>query len=262
MKNRIKKQTMLMLALALVAGLTMTAIAQEPTDAEILRAIDEARFLEADYVSEVMEIVATRPGEEEQEAAVRISYGTIAGDVFRLRIDNLAPEENVGQSFLILEDESVLLCTPGLEMPLAISGGTSVFGDSTVSTTAGIQFENDYEILSRAEDEFDGAQVLRIEVQGIVEGLAYPTATVWVDPETFRPLQVVLYALSGDPLNRITYDEYAELDGDQYLVKQTIETLLFDDFSTVLTITEISTELLVEGLLDPETFCRPESEDE
>ena len=244
---------------AVSAIAAFAASAQDATDQEILRAIDEARFLETESVSETMQIVAIRPGEPDQEAAIRISYNTIDDELFRLRLDYLAPEENAGQSFLILEDESVLLCTPGLEFPLVISGGTSVFGDSTVSTTAGIHFEGDYEIVSRAVDTREAVERLRLEVRGIVDGLAYPTAMLWIDPNSYLPLEIELYALSGDPLNRIRYDEYAELDGDRYLVSQTIETLLFDDFSTVLTITEISTEPHAEGLLDRDAFCQQQA---
>jgi len=107
-------------------------------------------------------------------------------------------------------------------------------------------------------DTRDDVTRLRLVLRGIVDGLAYPTATLWVDPESYLPFEVELYALSGDPLNRIHYDEYAELDGDQYVASQTIETLLFDDYLTVLTVREISADPLDEQLLDPDSFCRSE----
>ena len=162
MDQRIRTTIVTAVAIALLGGLAVTA--QENADREILRAIDQARFLEAAYVSQVMSIAAHRSDDEVPEAVLRISYGTIEDEPFRLRLDYLAPEESFGQAFLILEDGSVMLCTPGLEMPLTISGGTSVFGDSTVSTTAGIQFEDDYEIVARVEEPLNDVSALRIDV--------------------------------------------------------------------------------------------------
>ena len=257
-RNR-RKLTLLTVALVTVLATIACANAQAVTDEELLGVIDEARFLESPYVSEVMQIVAIRPGDEGEMGEVQISYRMTEDEPFRLRLDFLAPGETVGQSYLILDDENgtVLLCTPDLEMPLTISGGTDVYGDSTVSTIAGIQFSDQYTVVARSEEILGEATVMRVDVRGTSLGLAYPTATVWVDCETLLPLQVEVYALSGDSLSRIKYEEYAELDGDQYLVKQTIENLILEGFATTLTIAEISTEPLAQELLDPETFCRP-----
>ncbi len=227
------------------------------TDEQLLQAMDEARFLSGDFLTETVDIRAERP-DGIREATVQLLLKLMENEQYRLLIRFLAPEENVGQQFLILEDETVLLCTPDLEMPMNLTEATDVFGDSTVATTAGIQFHEKYEVADREETTLNEEPVLKVELRaGDVEA-TYPTASAWIDPGTFEPRQVLLFALSGDPLNRITYEEYAELDGDRYIKAQLIENLLQKGYKTRLTTTEISTESLPEELFDPETFCRPQ----
>lgn len=246
------------LLIALPVAVGLVGLGQSASDAELLRQIDEARFLNTEFVSETMQFLSIDGSGDSQSASVVVSYQTVEEDApFRVRLDFLSPEESAGQAYLILEDESVMLCTPDLEMPLIISGGTDLFGDSTISTTAGIQFDGDYEIHSRGADELGGEEVLRLELRGLVDGLAYPTATVWVHPTSFVPLQTELDSFSGEPISRITYDEYTELAGDAYALTQTIDNLLLDGFRTILTITQIDTAPLDDGALDPDTFCRP-----
>ena len=258
----------LAIGVALLLGGPATAQSEAaPSDTELLEAMDAARFLDSDtgYVVEVMDILAIRPDSTE-EATVRLSIRDKEGTDLRLRIDFLAPEESVGQSFLILEDDAVLLCTPDLAMPLRISGGTDVFGDSTVSTTAGIQFAEEYVVISREATALNEQPVLKVELEASSLGAAYPSATVWVDPESFVPVEAILYALSGEPLNRITYDEYGvfpfeDVDAgfrDSYLVVQTVENLIQEGYTTVLTTSGIELDPISEALLDPDRFCSPE----
>jgi|GEM_PF-481895 hypothetical protein len=263
-----KRRFLLAISLLLVLVMSLagwTQVEGTPSNEELLAAMDAARFLDSDtgYVVQVMEIHAVRPDSVE-EAAIRLSMKTIDGEALRLRIDFLAPEDSVGQSFLILEDDSVLLCTPDLAMPLRISGGTDVFGDSTVSTTAGIQFAEAYVVLDRQATMIDDVAVLELQLEAIELGTAYPSATVWIDAETYFPIEAVLYALSGDPLNRITYDEYGTFPfedveagfADSYAVVQIVENLIQEGFTTTLTISGIELDPIPEHLLDPEQFCR------
>ncbi len=262
------RRSMTIMGLLLVVLMSLVGWAQgdvTPSDEELLQAMDAARFLDSDtgYVVQVMEIYAERP-ESVDEAVVRLSMRTIEGEEFRLRIDFLAPENSVGQSFLIMEDNSVLLCTPDLTMPLRISGGTDVFGDSTVSTTAGIEFAGEYVILNRLQTTLNDIPVLQLELEAIELGTAYPTATVWVDAETYFPIEAVLYALSGEPLNRIIYAEYGiypfeDVEAgfkDSYAVVQIVENLIQEGFTTTLTISGIELDPIPEHRFDPEQFCR------
>jgi len=264
-----KKRTMMTLALVLAMSLgfalgTSAQDADAPTDAELLEAIDDARFLDPNtgYVRETMDIYAERP-DGVDEAVVRLSIRSGDEDSFRLRIDFLEPEDSAGQAFLILPDGAVLLCTPDLAMPLRISGGTDVFGDSTVSTTAGIQFADEYTILERDDDVLNDAPALKLELEANSLGTAYPSATLWVDPETYRPLEGILYALSGEPLNRITYRDYTALtlgdeeDGlqDSYVEVQIIENLIREGYTTRLTITDISVAPISDEFFDEDAFC-------
>jgi len=263
MKNKMRA-TILGILLATL-GMGVLGMGQDvASDAEILKAMDQHRFLDPNtgYVRETMEIYAQRP-DSVNEATVRLSIKSGDDEEFRLRIDFLEPEESAGQAFLILPDETVLLCTPDLAMPLRISGGTDVFGDSTVSTTAGINFADAYEIRERADTTLNDTPVLQLELEAIGIGTAYPSATVWVDPITYEPLEAVLYALSGEPLNRIIYESYVsvtfgdEEEGieDRYVTVQIIENLIQEGYTTRLTITDFSVAPIPNDLLDENAFC-------
>jgi len=254
-----KKHIGILLATLLLLALQTFASGQdasELSDAELLEAIDEARFLSTRFVSETMEIHAKRADSDVQTATVTLSYASLDSDTSSVRIEFVAPEVNAGQIFLILENESVMLCTPSLEMPLLLSGGSDVFGDSTVSTTAGIQLAGQYRIMSRVEETFHDALALRLNLGATTPNAAYPSASIWIVPTTLQPLQLTLYALSGDALSRITFDEFGLLEDDQYLIRQTIENLLLEGYATTLTITGISTDPFPEDLLNPDAFCR------
>jgi len=263
MKSRNRRSVLVLLILAL--GLGLQGAAQDAaTDLEILEAMDDHRFLDPDtgYVRETMEIYAERP-DSIDKATVRLSIKSGNEEDFRLRIDFLEPEDTAGLAFLVLPDGTVLLCTPDLAMPLRISSGTDVFGDSTVSTTAGIQFAEAYSIRERVDTTLHDVPALQLELEAVALGTAYPSATVWVDPVSYQPLAAVLYALSGEPLNRITYESYTsvtfgdEEEGieDRYVTVQIIENLIQEGYRTRLTITDISVAPLPEGLLDEDVFC-------
>jgi hypothetical protein len=66
-----------------------------------------------------------------------------------------------------------------------------------------------------------------------------------------RPIKARLFALSGDPLNDVTYQEYATLDKDEYVKKQLIENQLIKTNKTLLTITKIEAKDLPNDLFDP-----------
>jgi hypothetical protein len=45
----------------------------------------------------------------------------------------------------------------------------------------------------------------------------FQQVTLWVDPNSFQPIQADLFALSGQPLDRVTYEEYSQIGNDQYI---------------------------------------------
>jgi len=243
---------MLLTLLALGAG----AAAQDaPDDQALLQAMDEARFLGAESFTMTVEVVADRPDGTEQ-ALVQLFFSQIDGEDVA-RIEFLQPEDMAGQVFLTTP-EGTFLWNPDLITPLKTSGRQEVFGDASVAETVGVQFAGNYEVVAREEVALDdGTEGLRIEledpnrdVQG-AEKQAFTGVSVRVERETLRPRSMRLFALSGDPVNEVTFEAYGELDGDAYALEQLIESQIVDANKTLLTITSISAQELSPDLFDP-----------
>ncbi len=243
---------MLLTLLALGAG----AAAQDaPSDEALLQAMDEARFLSTESFTMTVEVVADRPDGSEQ-ALVQLFFSQIDGEDVA-RIEFLQPEDMAGEVFLTTP-EGTFLWNPDLITPLKTSGQQAVFGDASVAETVGIQFAGNYDVVAREEVTLeDGTEGLRVEledpnkdVQG-AEKQAFTGVSVRVERQTLRPRSMRLFALSGDAINDVTFEEYGELDGDVYVVGQLIESQIVDANKTLLTITSISAEALSPDLFDP-----------
>ena len=244
-----RKWALLLAFMALAVGVG-TVAQSGPTNEELLQAFDNARFLEATSFTFTVEVVADRPDGTKQ-ATVRLFFKEIDGKQYS-RIEFLVPADMVGQVYISTPD-GTYFWTPDLTAgPLKVSGRQQVFGDASVAETAGIQFEKNYSVKERRNVTLtNGAAGLEVDLKATDGSVAFPSATVTADAQTLRPLTLRLFALSGDPLNNVTYEEYAELKGDGYVKKQLIENQLVTTNKTLLNITEIEAKDLPDDLFDP-----------
>lgn len=266
----LRRRAILLVAslLILILGLGIGALPQ--TDEELLRRADRARFLEADSYTLTIKVTVERPGEEPDQARLQVFSKRFVGDgdsengSYRVRIEFLEPEALRGMVYLVVGDE-IYFWKPGLIQPLRVSGQQRLFGDASVIEAAGIRFTS-YEIVSREPDTLEGQEVLRLELEAKAEAeakgegegeargpVAYQQVTLWVDLD-FKPKQAVLRSLGGQPLKRVLYRRYAEHEGDELVVEQVIENLLFEEYRTVITVEEVSLEELPDELFDPEAL--------
>ncbi|MDW8140726.1 MAG: outer membrane lipoprotein-sorting protein, partial [Candidatus Bipolaricaulota bacterium] len=140
----------------------------------------------------------------------------------------------------------------GLATPLKVSGRQQVFGDSSVAETVGIQFKGDYKIRTRKDVTLPGNRpAWELDLEATDKSVAFQRATVTAERATLRPVRARLFALSGDPLNDVSYQEYALLEKDEYVKKQLIENQLIKTNKTLLTITKIEAKDLPNDLFDP-----------
>jgi len=223
-----------------------------PSDQEILGQADRARFIDADSYALEIAITAERPDQERGEALLKV-YVKRFPDGIRQRVEFLEPEEYRDTVYLVIGDDIYFYqFGHGLPGPLRISGQQRLFGDAGVAEAAGVLFATDYQIASRQETQLDDQPSLLLHLQS--ETAAYRLIDLWVEPETFRPQQAVLYALSEQPLRRVLYKRYAALDGDGYAELMVVENLLQEGHRTVLEITEVSIEELDDELFNPEAL--------
>jgi hypothetical protein len=242
-------QYVLMAALAAIV-FTIGLVAQPaPTDDQLLEAFDKARFVESPSFTMTVEVVADRPDGTKQ-AVVQLYFKEIDGKRYA-RIEFLAPEELKGQVY-VSTPEGTFFWQPGLATPLKVSGRQQVFGDSSVAETVGVRFNGDYKIKSRKDVTLPGNKAgLEVELEATEKSVAFQKVTVTAEKTTLRPIKARLFALSGDPLNDVSYQEYATVDKDEYVKKQLIENQLIKTNKTLLTITKIEAKELPNDLFDP-----------
>ena len=243
---------LLLLSVIMALGMLNTvAIAQdELTDEELLQALDDARFINATSFTFTVDILAQRPDGDES-STVKLYFKEIDGESFS-RVEFLAPEDQVGQIYLTTPD-GTFFSSPDVDEPLLVSGAQSVAGDATVVQTVGIPFTNDYTITSRESIMLkDGSSGLNLELEGIDDSVTFPSITVTVDSIELTVLNMTVFALSGDPVNEVTIEEYADLDGDLYASRQLIQSQLIPENRTLLDTTEFEVIELSDDLFDPQ----------
>ena len=228
--------------------LVATTIAAGPTE-DVLRQADRARFIDADsYVLQIA-VTAERPDREPREALLKV-YLKRFPDGIRQRVEFLAPEEMRDTVYLVVGDDIYFYqFGHGLQGPLRISGQQKLFGDAGVAEAAGINFAENYRIMAQEEAELRGQPTLLLHLAS--ETAAYRLVDLWVENETLRPLQAVLYALSEQPLRRVLYRDYAVLEGDEYVKLMVVENLLQQGYRTTLEITDVEIKELPDELFDP-----------
>ncbi len=221
------------------------------SDATLLEAFDKARFFDSDATSIRTRVVSETP-DETSEAEIRLLFGEIDGASIS-RIEFLAPDELAGQIYLVTPEDTFFF-GPDLDEPLAVGGTQAVFGDSAVAQTAGIRFAEDYTVDARrvVTDE-NGQELIEVDLDAVDFSVAFQQASVKADPETLRPISVVLYAFNEDlPFYEVFYEDYATRgESDVYAKVQRIENRLLVGRITTSEILEIGTDELDEALFDP-----------
>ena len=223
---------------------------EDLTDKELLQALDDARFINASSFTFTVEILAQRPDGDES-STVKLFFKEIDGEEYS-RVEFLAPQDQVGQIYLTTPD-GTFFSSPDVDEPLLISGAQSVAGDATVVQTVGILFSDEYTIATRESTTLeDGSPALLLGLEGIDSSVTFPSISVTVDEMNLTVLTMTVFALSGDPVNQVTFEEYGDLDGDLYASRQLIQSELIPENRTLLSTTEFTVDELSDDLFDPE----------
>ena len=235
-------------AVLIIAAAAWGAVAQ--TDAELLAALDDARFPSEAVNTLRVRIVSVTP-DETRDAELLLRFSG-PGDKNSARFEFLAPPELAGQIYLSTP-EATYFFGPDLEFPIKTSATAEVFGDSAVAQTSGIRFAGKYTVAGRRTVEgTDGAPLLELDLAAIDFSVAFQAITLRVDPATLRPVFATLYALSGLPLYDVAFTAYVTReDGDVYVSAQVITNRLFLGRTTTSEILEATAAELPASLFDP-----------
>jgi len=244
-----RKAAFIVLLALLTFGLA--SIAQtDLSDEELLTTLDDARFPDGDSTVMTMEIVADRPDKTEQ-ATVKVFTKKIDGEYYN-RVEMLAPEDMAGQVYLVTPEATFFWKPDLFGGPIKIDNQIDVFGDASVAETVGVGYANDYRLVERREITLDsGSSGLELGLEATSDDVAFQSARVTVDAEAMRPLTMRLFAASDDPINDVTFEEYAEVDGDSYVRKELIESQVIPQNKTLVTITDVLATELSDALFDP-----------
>lgn len=241
------------LMVLIVLGASLTVFGQA-TDEELLKKADEARFINADSYTFTLKVIAERASENglpvTSEALLKIFNKRFADGV-RTRVEFLEPESVRGTIYLVVGDD-IYFWQPGLLHPIPISGQQKLFGDASVAEAAGIQFE-EYTVTGREDAELDGRETILLELSERNSGeQAFPSVTLWLGSDDLKPAQALLRAVSGEPLKKVSYLQYAIFHDDEYASEIIVEDLLFQGNKTTMQTAEITIEPLDDRLFDPE----------
>ncbi len=238
----------LLVLLALTVGGVSSVAQNNPTDDQLLDAFDKARFVEATSFSIVVDSVADRP-DGSKKATVQVFIKEIKNERYS-RVEFLSPEDMKGQVYLNTP-QGTFFYQPGLASPLKISGRQQVFGDASVIETVGIEFKKDYKVKARRNVTVAGKSALEVDLIANDKSVSFQSAMVTADATTLRPIKSRVFALSGDPLNDTTYQEYAEVNKDSYVKKQLIENQLIKVNKTLFDITKTEAKNFPDDFFDP-----------
>lgn len=245
--------TMAVAVLALSTIGTPTAL-DTLTDEEILRSMDEARFLSSVSTTLEVEIVAEEP-DEVRTASLKLMLREQDEESF-VRIEFQSPEELAGQIFLSVPS-GTYFWQPELFEPIRTSATQAAFGDAAVAQISGVRFAGNYGVASRSS--VDNGTLWKLELDALRSDVAFQSLAVFVDPDSLRPQELLLYSATDALLYTVIVESYGELQGDLYARSQLVENALIEGNSTRLTIVEARTEELPSELFDPDELSDVES---
>lgn len=197
------------LILSLLLALNISA----QTADEIIKKVDQN--LTADNM--VMETSMTIHGKRNSRTLTSIAY--VVGDEKSFQ-EYLSPARDKGTKMLKLEDK-LWIYSPSTDRTIQIAGHMlrqSMMG-SDMSYEDMMEDRKLHEMYASTvlgQEELDGRQVYVIELNAIVDDVAYHSQKMWVDTERFVPLKQEQFAKSGQLLKRVTFSDVKRVEGRWY----------------------------------------------
>ncbi|MFO8034304.1 MAG: outer membrane lipoprotein-sorting protein [Candidatus Bipolaricaulota bacterium] len=218
-----------------------------PSDEELLRSMDGARFLSSASTTLDVEVMAETP-DEVSTSRLKLMLRE-EDDESYVRIEFQSPEELAGQVFLSVPS-GTYFWQPELFEPIRTSATQVAFGDAPVAQISGVRFEGNYSVESRSV--VDNSALWKLELDALRPDVAFQSLAVFVDPESLHPQELLLYSATDALLYTVIVESYEELEGDLYAQSQLVENALIEGNTTRLTILEARIEELPRELFDPD----------
>lgn len=230
------------LTLALAAALlSVSAWAQTPDTAAILKTIDEqSNFDNIDFSGEFT-IVSSKPGEENNISVARL-FRRDAKQQFMILI--LKPEVQKGQGYL-KEGDNLWFYDPD-SRKFAFSSLKENFNNSDArnSDFNRSNYSKDYKVTKAEAAKLGKFDVWVMELEATNNEVSYPKIKMWVRKDNSLILKTESYSLSGRLMRTAAFPEYTNVDGRFIASKILLINNLKEGEKTQLSAKDLSTKPL------------------
>lgn len=245
MKRSLTALLAMMLAAIVPVFPQSAASAVSPTAAEILSAMDEAmNFPEGTMLLSFEDQKAGRAG---RRLEARVLYSLEAGTL----VEFLSPEREKGKRVLMIGD-SMWMGSPAVSRPVRLSGKDSFMGTSfTNDDVMNFTKADDYEARLLSADR-DG---WTLELSARKKSLPYPRVVAQVD-RSYLPVQMVMYALSGQEARRVEFADVRTFEGKPRPATMTVREVMSSGNCTIVVFQSIKAGVVDRARLSPAGFMK------
>jgi hypothetical protein len=121
-------------------------------------------------------------------------------------------EREAGQKVLMIDDKFWLFL-PSSKRAMRITAMQKLMGEASVGDVASLSWSEDYEVISRNQDD----TLLKLELVAARKGLSYSKVDLWLKPDSYHPVKADFYLKSGKLAKQATFE--LTLIDDQWRVQ-------------------------------------------
>ena len=223
-----------------------SALSAQPSADEIIDRVDRNMSSE----NRVFESTMTIQGKRGARVITSKSY--TAGDK-KSFTEYLSPPREQGVKMLKLENQ-LWIYSPATDRTIQISGHMlrqSVMGSdlSYEDMMEDRKLTDMYSAKVTGRESVEGRETYVLELDAIVEDVAYAKRRIWIDSERYVPLREELYARSGQLLKRSTLSDVIRIEGRWFPTMMVYKDMLKQGDGTEFKITAIRFNQSIPGYI-------------
>jgi hypothetical protein len=202
MKNLRNRSLIIILFLLIILPSGIVA-ADNPTEL-LLQAQERQNLNQDSYLLKMKSIIQDKDKTDTAELKVYIYQGGI-----KQLITFTVPKRLANNKYLVI-DSNTWMYQQGLNRPIRISGRQKLFGDAGIGETVGINYYQNYKITNSTNHN----EIYKLDLIAKDKKSAYQQARLWITNDGYLK-KVILKALNGTPLKKITYQNYHKINNHQ-----------------------------------------------
>lgn len=209
-------------------------------EAILKEVFDRQGFTKGSYIFDLK--VSSYEGKESKTAGVRVYFESVSKQI----VTFIEPDRLKDNSYLVI-GYNTWLYQKGLQRPIRISAKQKLFGDAGIAETVGINYLEDYKIVKTGENDTE----YLYELIALNPKIAYQKAQLWINKNGPKLKEVLLLAVNGKPLKKLTYFDHHMLEGHQVATVEIQNLLLDKDQKTIMEFKSIQNRSFPIEVFDP-----------